>query len=197
MFALLTRLLLPGRSGFGPMEETSLAKYGILRRIGVFGIESGTSRGAARFLSVCRTLLRDPTTVLWITAEGTFADPRTRPLHLRPGVAHLASHSETAVILPLALEFAFWNERKPEALVRFGPPVMPAVRTVAGWQVALQQALTATMDVLAADSMSREPARFVKLLSSRSGIGGIYDQWRHARAWVAGRRFDPSHQGGE
>lgn len=197
MFALLTRLLFPERSGYGPMEETSLTQYRILRRIGVFGIQPGTSRGAARFLNVCRTLLRDPATILWITAEGTFADARARPLRLRPGVAHLASYAETAVILPLALEFVFWNERKPEALVRFGPPVVPATRTVAGWQLALQQALTATMDRLAADSVSREPARFVKLLSSRSGIGGVYDQWRRARAWVAGRRFDPSHQGGE
>ncbi len=121
LFALLTRTLFPGRRGYGPMDADALGKYRVLRRVGVFGIEPG-ARGAARFLRIGLHLLADPATLLWITAEGAFTDPRQRPVRLRPGIAHLARRAE-AVILPLAIELPFWNERKPEALVRFGPPL--------------------------------------------------------------------------
>ncbi len=31
------------------------------------------------------------------------------------------------------------------------------------------------------------------LLAGRSGVGGVYDQWRRLKSWARGRRFDPSH----
>ena len=223
LFALLTRTLFPGRAGYGPMDADALGKYRVLRRIGVFGIEPGR-RGAARFLRVGLDLLADPATLLWITAEGAFTDPRARPVRLRPGVAHLARRAD-ATVLPLAIELPFWNERKPEALVRFGPniasptrergerldkggaaggsPLTPALsparggegEKIAAWTAALEQALAACMDALAGDATSRDPARFVTLLRGEAGVGGVYDLWRRAAAWGAGRRFDPSHGG--
>lgn len=194
MFALLTRLLFRGRAGYGPMDAAALGKYGVLRRIGVFGIGPGR-RGAARFLRTGLDLLADPTTVLWITAEGAFTDPRTRPVRLRPGLAHLARRGE-AVVLPLAMEFPFWDERRPEALARFGPKVeLPPGHDAATWTAALEAALTASLDALAADAMSRDPSRFVTLVSGRTGVGGVYDLWRRGLAWRRGRRFDSSHGG--
>ena len=194
LFALLTRLLFPGRAGFGPMDAAALGKYGVLRRIGVFGIEPGR-RGAARFLRTGLDLLADPATLLWITAEGAFTDPRIRPVRLRPGIAHLA-HRARAVVLPLAMEFPFWNERKPEALARFGPKLDgTGYESVAAWTAALEQALMASMDALAAGAMSRDPARFITLVRGETGIGGVYDLWRRAAAWRTGRHFDPSHGG--
>jgi hypothetical protein len=209
LFALLTRLLFPDRAGYGPMEAEALRKYGVLRRIGVFGIEPGP-RGAAHFLRTGLHLLADPATLLWITAEGAFTDPRQRPVRLRPGIAHLARRAG-AVILPLAIELPFWNERKPEALVRFGPPLETGTRdpaplslaraagdrdrTVAFWIATLEQALTSCMDALAAAAMSRDPARFLTLVKGGVGVGGVYDLWRRAAALGAGRRFDPSHGG--
>jgi hypothetical protein len=212
LFALLTRLLFPARAGYGPMDAEALGKYRVLRRIGVFGIEPG-SRGAARFLRTSLDLLADPATLLWITAEGAFTDPRQRPVRLRPGIAHLARYAK-AVILPLAIELPFWNERKPEALVRFGPPLCAgaspltpapspacggdgdnAGRTVASWTAMLEQALASCMDALAVAAMSRDPTRFVTLVRGDVGVGGMYDLWRRFAAWGARRRFDPSHGG--
>ncbi len=207
LFALLTRTLFPGRAGYGPMEAEALGKYRVLRRIGVFGIEPG-ARGAARFLRTSLDLLAEPATLLWITAEGGFTDARQRPVRLRPGIAHLARRTR-AVILPLAIELPFWNERKPEALVRFGPPLTAAIAplplergerlgeggSVASWTETLEQALTSCMDALAAAAMSRDPARFITIVTGEVGVGGIYDLWRRAAAWGTGRRFDASHGG--
>lgn len=195
MFILLMHILMPGRAGFGPMEATALRRYGLLRKMGVFAIDPETRGGASHFLRAGLRILGDPRSVLWVTAEGAFTDPRVRPVRLRAGVAHLARRVPDAVILPLALEYPFWNERRPEALVHFGPPVGPAAASsVSEWTAALEAALTRTMDELAAMSMTRDPALFVELLHGRTGVGGVYDLWRHGAALIAGRRFDPRHE---
>ena len=69
------------------MDASALEQYRFMRRIGIFGIETDSLRGAAAFLKVSSGLLEDPKTMLWITAEGTFTDARTRPVRLRPGLA--------------------------------------------------------------------------------------------------------------
>ena len=198
LFILLATRLFPGRPGFGPMDTAALGKYGVLERMGIFGIDLATPRGAAQFLETGQRALSNPAGMLWITVEGAFTDARVRPVRLRPGIAHLARRIPGAVILPLAVEYAFWNESKPEALVRFGPPIPTGRdRNVAEWTAHLEAELTRTMDALAAESIGRDPAAFHKLFGSRGGVGGIYDLWRRLRAWTGGHRFDPSHEGHE
>ena len=198
LYILLCNKLFPGRTGFGPMDAAALGKYGVLERMGVFGIELDTPRGAARFLTTSQRVLSDPASTLWITAEGHFTDPRLRPVHLRPGLAHLARRIPGAVILPLAVEYSFWNESRPEALARFGHPIETGrSRTTAEWTGHLEAELGRTMDALAAESAQRDPALFHALVRGGAGIGGIYDLWRRMRAWAAGHRFDASHEGRE
>ncbi len=198
LYILLATTLFPGRPGFGPMDAAALGRYGVLERMGIFGIDLASPRGAARFLDTSLRVLATPATMLWITAEGTFTDARSRPVRLRPGLAHLARRVPGAIILPLAIEYSFWNESRPEALVRFGAPLDTGRdRSVTEWTAHLESELTRTMDALAAESLARDPALFERLLGGRSGVGGIYDGWRRLRAWAGGRRFDPSHEGSE
>ena len=194
MYILLGLALLPDRIGYGPMETRELKRYGLLRRMGVFGIDPSSPRGAAAFLQTARRVLADPRGTLWVTAEGRFTDPRPRPVTLRPGIAHLARHAPDLVFLPLALEYTFWNESRPEALARFGSPLaFEAGRDPAVVIAELTLALTETMDALAAQSAARDPSAFLPILRGGVGVGGIYDLWRRLRAWSAGRRFEPGH----
>ena len=184
------------RPGYGPIDAAMLRRYPFLGRIGLFGIEPDTVCGATTFLRTGVTILRDPTAMLWITAEGAFTDPRQRPVRLRPGVVHLVRRVPEAVVVPLALEYPFWDERTPEALARFGTPMDGdafAGLTVGQVNARLTLALQDTMDALAADAMSRDPARFLRVLDGRVGIGGVYDLWRRGRAWLAGRPFHAGH----
>lgn len=198
LYILLCIKLFPGRPGYGPMDSAALGKYGVFERMGVFGIEPGTPRGAARFMSTSLRVLSDPHSILWITAEGDFADPRQRPVQLRPGIAHLARRVPDAIILPLAIEYSFWNESKPEALARFGTPIETGRdRTVAEWTQYLEAELTRTMDALTAESMARDSRLFQPVLRGVAGVGGIYDLYRRFRATAAGQRFDPTHEGRE
>ncbi len=195
LFIVLMDRLLPGRIGYGPMEARAFARYGVMRRMGVFGIDLDRPRGAARFLDVGLRVLRRPESVLWITAEGAFTDTRARPVRLRPGLAHLARRAEGAVLLPMALEYTFWNERLPEVLVRFGAPIAPSPgRGVAEWTALLASALAETMDALAEDAVARDPARFRTVLTGIGGAGGLYDLWRRLRALLRGEAPRLSHE---
>ncbi len=196
VYILLCDMLFRGRSGYGPMDAAALGKYGVLERMGVFGVELDNPRGAAIFMRTCLAVLASPANMLWITAEGAFTDPRTRPVTLRPGLAHLARRVPGVTILPLALEYTFWNESRPEALVRFGEPLPTDHQgSVAEWTARLEDGLSRTMDALAAESATRNPALFRPLVRGGAGVGGIYDSWRWLRATAGGRRFDPSHEG--
>lgn len=196
LFAVLTRRCFSGRRGYGPIDVEALARYRFMSRIGLFGVQSAGSSGGARFLRTSLRILDDPRSLLWITPEGRFVDPRERPVRLRPGLAHLARRSPSAIFVPMALEYVFWTERQPEALCRFGEPVAAAAQPrldLPGWSALLHERLTRTMNALAEDAMTRDPARFRVLLRGRSGIGGVYDLWRRARAAMRHERFRPEH----
>lgn len=193
---LLSGHCLPGRLGWWPMDAAQLERYGLFRRLGAFGVEPGTRRGAVAFLRAAEAA-RDRGVVLWLTGEGHFRDPRERPVRLMNGVGALAARSQDLVIVPLALELTFWNERLPEMLARFGSPVRVAdgsARSADEWTREVENALTREMDALAARSSARDPRSFESILEGRRGVGGIYDLWRRARAAIAGREFEAAHE---
>jgi 1-acyl-sn-glycerol-3-phosphate acyltransferase len=195
LFVVLATHFFTGRPGFGPMDAAAFRKYRIMRRIGVFPIEADSARGAATFLRVTERVLAEPNAMLWITAQGHFADARERPLRLAPGTAHLAARLDGVALVPLALECTFWNERFPEALVAFGEPIESGGHRggVDAWRSVLEERLTATMDRLAEAAVARDPARFETVLHGRTGIGGFYDLGRRLRALVRGERFSAAH----
>ncbi|UFN49930.1 lysophospholipid acyltransferase family protein [Roseomonas sp. OT10] len=195
-FMLLGRTL-DGWRMFTPMEAAALARYRFMRRIGVFGVETRTTRGAAAFLRTARHVLAAPGRSLWINAPGRFQDPRERPVLIAPGLVRLPELAPAARFLPLALDYPFWTERKPEMLAAFGPPI-PGAELVALDREAraerLRAALTETMDRLAAEAITHDPARFTVLVQGQEGMGGVYDLWRRLRAALRGRRFDARHE---
>jgi len=196
-FLLLARLILPGLRMFGPFDAAALAKYPLFGRLGAFGVDRSSRRGAVEFLTTSRAILAAPGTTLWITAQGEFSDPRRRPVVLQPGLAHLMRASEDALVVPLAVEYPFWNERRPIALSRFGRPIDSGderKRTVEDLNALLAERLTETMDALAEEAATRDPARFRALVLGRSGVGGVYDIGRRFRSWTRGRRFDSAHE---
>ena len=197
-FLFVGSLLDPTRMSYGPIDAAALGKYRFLERIGFVPIEPGTWRGSARFLRMARAALLRSDVIFWITAQGEFADPRERPMRIRPGVAHAVAAARGGVVVPLALEYPFWSERCPEALVAFGPAVRIADcpgRSAEEWTATLAASLEATQERLAAAAIRRDPAAFTTLLTGRLGVGPAYDAVRRAGAWLRGSRIDLSHGG--
>ena len=120
---LLAQTLLPGRKHYAPMDAAPLARYPILRKLGIFPVELNSARGAVQFLRTSEAILKSGG-VLWVTPQGRFADPRELPLAFKPGLAALAQRVPEATLLPLAIEYTFWSERLPETLLRFGAPFL-------------------------------------------------------------------------
>ena len=190
---------MPGREQFAAIDAVAVRQYPFLQKLGLVGIDTKSLRGAAEFLRIGGAILSQPRRAFWVTPQGRFTDVRERPLALQSGVGHLAARLPNAVVLPVALEYTFWTERTPEALVRVGEPLRtadhPGLRGK-GWSALIEAALTRTLDALNAEAMRRDPSAFHTLLAGKSGVGGVYDQWRRLRSWLRGRKFDPSHEAG-
>jgi 1-acyl-sn-glycerol-3-phosphate acyltransferase len=198
IYILAADRLFPGFESYAPIDAAMLKQYGVFGRIGAFGVDLGTARGAAAFLKAGEEILSAPNRALWITAQGRFSDVRERPVGLRSGIAHLIERAPGCTILPLGIEYSFWAERGAEACIAFGAP-MQAQELLdlprAERMQRLEGQLAATLDGLSADVQSRDPGRFHSLIEGRAGIGGVYDTWRRLSAALRGRAFDPSHQG--
>jgi 1-acyl-sn-glycerol-3-phosphate acyltransferase len=184
------------RDHFAAIDAEAVKRYGFFKRLGFVGVDTKSLRGAAEFLRTGATILSEPNRVFWVTAQGRFADVRERPLALRAGVGHLAARLDRGIVLTLALEYTFWTERTPEALVRVGEPLRiedhPGL-SGKEWLTLIEDRLTRNLDTLNREAMTRDPAQFTALLAGKTGVGGPYDLWRRIKSWVHGEKFDPSH----
>lgn len=194
IFAWLGTTMFPDRRSFVPIEAAMLERYRFFRKLGAFGVTPDYT-GATTFLAVGEAVLGLEDGLLLVNAEGRFRDVRERPLQVAAGLAHLAKRQPTARFISLAIEYVFWDERRPNLLLRFGEPVSAETIRVQG-QPVLREALTATMDALAADAVTRDPGRFTTLLAGKTRINPVYDGWRRAKALLRGQRFDPAHGAG-
>ena len=192
---LLAHDFFPERSAFVPIDSAMLERYGIFKRLGFFGVDP-TLRGTRTFLRITHDLLADPRNSVWLSPQGRFADVRERPLRLQDGLAALATREPDAAFVPLAIEYPFWTEPRPEILVSFGEPIVPGRepgRTVEEWTGVFSSALETTQDKVAAASCRRDTVEWQSVNRGKSGVSGIYDAWRWFRARLRGEKFDPEH----
>jgi 1-acyl-sn-glycerol-3-phosphate acyltransferase len=193
LLVLLASRLMRKRRHFAPMDASALERYPIFKRIGVFGVEMHTARGAAGFLRASNTIIRDGG-VLWITPQGRFADARERPLNLKPGLAALAAKMPGGcTVVPLAVEYVFWNERLPETLLHFGEPLHILEQTVDEAQQQVEAALLTAMGELQMYAIARDPSAFTVLHSGTVGTGGIYEVIQRTVARLRRQPFEPAH----
>ena len=194
VLVLMAESFLPEHLAFGPMDADSLKKYNFMKKIGIFGVEKDSARGAARFLQVSRGMLATPGKVLLITPQGEFTDTRSRPVVFKPGLARLAADCG-AIMQPLAMEFVFWDEPRPEILVNFGNQIDTSTETLEpdAWQARLERELGDAQDELARAVMARSPAPFVTFIDGKRGVNPVYDRWRYLKALVRGEKFSAAH----
>lgn len=154
------------RPHYAVIDANELPKYWAFRYLGFLGVEPDSVRGAATFLRAGAEILQEDR-MLWVTAQGRFADARQRPLDLRNGVGHLTARMTVGGVLPLAFEYAFWDQPKPEILVRYGEflPADPALRG-REWTENIEAELARTLDGLNALALARDPTRFRSLLDA-------------------------------
>jgi 1-acyl-sn-glycerol-3-phosphate acyltransferase len=199
VYILLSDRLFPEMHAHAPMDAAMLERYPIFRRLGAFPVQPNSPAGAAAFLKETRELLTNPSALLFVSAPGRFVDVRARPQGIKAGVSRVPELAPDSLLVPLAIDFVFWEERKAEVLVAFGESLSArelAKLSRSERRERLENTLHTTMDHLQQDAIARDPALFDSLLVSSSGVGGIYDFWYRLRAGLRGRRYDPNHRGG-
>jgi 1-acyl-sn-glycerol-3-phosphate acyltransferase len=194
---LLAAELMPERKHYAPMDASALKKYGILNRIGIFPVEMKSARGAVQFLRTGEAILKD-CGVLWVTPQGRFSDPRERPLEFKPGMAALAARVASScgecTVLPLAIEYPFWDERLPETLLYFAEPVrVIAGETVDSIQLRAVDALEETLQEMQKKAIARSANGFEVLSRGSLGTGGFYALGLRAKAFLTRQPYVAEH----
>lgn len=187
---LVGRVLCPDRSGCAPMDARMLAKFGMFRRLGIFGIDPDDARGLPALVGyVLERFEREARPTLWITPQGRFMDVR-EPVVLRPGVAAIAARAALGTnVVALGVEYAFWIDQKPEVFLRLArvePPAPPATHTAgarpstADWHRAIEGTMRDNAQALAALVRAREPAAFEPLIAGAASVHPVMDLWLRA-----------------
>lgn len=192
----INRRLFGPRQFYAPIAASALEKYKVFERLGFFGVETESSRGAASFLRTTAELFRREQTSLWLTPEGRFADARDHSAELMPGLPHLCSGMSAGIVVPLSLEYVFWEERLPECLLRIGEVVSLAelsIETKSQWAGELTKRLRENQSQLATLAIARCSEPFDNLLCGKQGVSGVYDFGRRLKSWLSFRRFHAAH----
>jgi hypothetical protein len=185
-----------GWDGYAPMDERQLRRYPILRRLGVFGVDRESLRGGREFLQHACELLEGRPRALWITPQGALVSTDVRPVRFYSGVARLARLLGRCHLLTVALQYEFWDDRRPELLVSFGelhcletghpPDTRSLTRRLEG-------EMEAQLDHLDRLRRRRDPGLFRELLHRPGGISPTYDRLRAASAVLKGERAPLEH----
>jgi len=191
---LLQRAYFPGRTFYAPIDADALENYRIMSQLGFYGVRLERFDGASDFLSVTKTILEAKRVTIWITPEGQFSDVRDHSQSLMPGLSHLASKFPNVKFVPVAFEYAFWNESRPQIFARIGAPISsPTPLSKSDWNRLLTERLRQTQCDLAESVKTRNPAEFEYLIASRPVRLSWYDYGRSWSAWLKGKSFDPRH----
>lgn len=192
---LNARLFNP-RQLYAPIDASALEKYKVFSKLGFYGVNMASHSGAAAFLKQSIGILEHPATALWITPEGRFCDCRDYSAPFMPGLSHLCTKLTRGVILPMAMEYVFWEERLPECLIRFGDPVAAVEssgKSKAEWTDLLSQQLRTAQTKLRDESVARDASKFTPVLRGGVGAGGSYDFMRRIKSLFSRQHFRLEH----
>ncbi len=191
---LLQQAYFSNRTFYAPIDADALEKYRIMAKLGFYGVRMESFDGASAFLKTTKAILNSKKVTIWITPEGRFSDVRDYSSPLMPGLSHLASKISGVKFLPVAFEYGFWDESRPQIFVRFGSPIDSSETMAKGdWNELLTSRLRQTQSELARSVQQRETAAFEYLVESRPVRLGWYDYCRSWVAWIKGKPFDPRH----
>ena len=185
---------LDGRTAYAPIDIQALEQYPVFRKLGFYGVDLNSFEGAKQFLAITREVIKKSQVAIWITPTGRFVDVRARS-EFQPGLGHLAASAGGVMLLPVAVEYTFWEERTPEALVEFGPVIRTtrSEQSKNDWQSELESQLASAQARLAKKAIARDASQFDVALGGQAGVGGWYDFARRTRSRLNGTDFDPRH----
>jgi 1-acyl-sn-glycerol-3-phosphate acyltransferase len=111
-----------GTEGYAVMDAVNLCRIPFFVRLGAIPVQRGSPRTGLRLAA---SVLDRPGRAVWIFPPGGHRPPHLRPLRFFPGVRLLARLAPDAVVVPVALQYAFAEGQGPVAYAAFGEPIAP------------------------------------------------------------------------
>lgn len=192
----------PDREPMAPMDASQLRKFGIFKRIGIFGIDPDDPKSLEAMGGyVGRKFAANPLCTLWVTPQGRFTDVRA-PIEIRPGGAAIAARTPEVSVLALAIEYSFWTDQRPEVFMSWRPVHVPPGRenSTPAWHRSILETMRENNRLLSEAVISRDPAKFLPVFDSgnAASTNWWYDMWLRLRgrsARVEDRYFARSASG--
>ncbi|MEM7624732.1 MAG: hypothetical protein AAF333_03800 [Planctomycetota bacterium] len=195
LFALrLAEAFMPERTLCAPIEMEQYERFGVLRKLGLFGLDQHHADALPRMIDhVEQRVVAEPNLLFCITPQGEFSDVR-RPIRIRPGVAAVAAALPGARVLALCGEYAFWQDRRPEVFWHARPCEAEGEPTTARWHRVIRDTMRRVAAELAECVIARDELAFVGLPDEKRAGGAavhpFYDLWLRLRG--VGTRIESS-----
>lgn len=189
---LLASALTPSRTHVAPMDIEQLRRFRFMRKLGIFGVSPDDPRSLPRMSRhVLDRFKSEDRCTLWITPQGEFRDVRDE-IALRPGVAAIAARAgaeREIPVLSLAIEYGFWEDKRPEVFLRVqrirAPQLPGAARraeVVEAWNETMTESMRENQCRLAQIVMERDSRPFDLLMGGHAGANHpLYDLWLRLR----------------
>lgn len=110
------------------MMIEELNRFPILARAGAFPVNKKSAQASMRALQYSVDELCDNTKSLWIFPQGIIRPPMYRPIEFQTGMAYIAKNVAKKAggvnLIPVAVNYPFLREDKPEVLCEVGEPLV-------------------------------------------------------------------------
>ena len=101
-----------------------LNRFPLLRRGGVYSVCKKSPQSAMKALKYSIELLKDLRNILFIFPQGIIRPPHFRPIEFQTGLAYIAQNAVKKYgkinLIPIAIDYCFLRDNRPEVLVEFG-----------------------------------------------------------------------------
>ncbi len=164
--------------GYGMMEHFNMVRFGFFRRIGAFSVDRTDPASVRASLEYAAGLLRAPRSGVWVFPQGKIQGNEARPIAFQPGIRALIRRTGRVRVVPVAFRYDFWQDERPEALVRFGTPTYVDRPDLPTLIPTFEARMTHELDTLRVDSLAQDPTRFESLMRGRRSISENYARLR-------------------
>lgn len=155
------------------MDDQQLRRYGLLNRIGAFGIDLENPLRAAGAVRYAVTALQKRTTLLWLFPQGEITPPQ-KMIAFHTGANYLATQSNGALMLPVAFRYEFFQESKPRILIEVGTPFL-----------AMESSDERLVDTCAEVARRLEKVVALQNVNGFEELLGPYLTWRKRWEWLS------------
>ena len=107
---------------------------------------------------------------VWIFPQGEIETNDARPLTFQPGIRALVRRTGRVRVVPVAFRYDFWQDERPEALIRFGEAARVDRLDLPHLIPTFECRLTEELDALRVDPIAQNAGAFVPLVEGKPSI---------------------------